>query len=100
MEDKVIITPFDPIIDSGPFKITKYHMYNVDLSYDYKELVSPNSTSYYIKSKDFSLDKFTEFIDHVKTDEKAWVPIKISIWPAASFLRVAVISLADLKRLM
>ena len=31
---------------------------------------------------------------------KAWVPIKISIWPAASFLRVAVISLADLKRLM
>ena len=33
MEDQVIITPFDPIIESGPFKITTYHMYNVDLSY-------------------------------------------------------------------
>ena len=77
MENKVIITPFNPFIDSGPFKITKYHKYNVDLSYNYKELVSPNTTSYYLKSKDFSLDKFTEFIDHIKTDEKAWVPITV-----------------------
>ena len=77
MEDQVIITPFDPIIESGPFKITTYHMYNVDLSYYYKEPVSSDSKTYSIKTKSFSLDQFTEYIDHIKTDEKAWVPLTV-----------------------
>jgi hypothetical protein len=77
MEDQVIITPFNPINEKEFLPSKKYHMYNLDIHYYYQEPVSPGSDSYCSETKSFSLDKFSEFIEYIKTDEKAWKPIKV-----------------------